>query len=64
MHGFANIVFSSLLQPDLIGWSSLITGYSQRGDYDKALLYFWRPNMEMGKKADLILISTMLKVAA
>ncbi|OMO77478.1 hypothetical protein CCACVL1_14999 [Corchorus capsularis] len=60
----ANIVFNSLLQPDLVAWSSLITGYSQCGDYDQALLYFWRLNMETGKKADSILISSVLEAVA
>ncbi|EOX98064.1 Tetratricopeptide repeat-like superfamily protein, putative [Theobroma cacao] len=60
----ANIVFSSLLQPDVVAWSSLITGYSQCGEYGKALLYFWKLNMEMDKKADPILISAVLEAAA
>ncbi|XP_022716486.1 putative pentatricopeptide repeat-containing protein At1g64310 [Durio zibethinus] len=60
----ANIVFSSLLQPDLVAWSSLITGYSQCGDYDKALFYFRKLNMEKGKRADPILISAVLAATA
>ena len=59
-----NIVFSSLLQPDLVAWSSLITGCSQSGDYDKALFYFRKLNIEKGKKADPILISAVLVAAA
>ncbi|XWS17991.1 hypothetical protein CRYUN_Cryun32bG0003800 [Craigia yunnanensis] len=60
----ANVVFSSLLQPDLVAWSSLITGYSQSGAYDKALFYFRKLNIEKDKKADPILISAVLVAAA
>ncbi|XVF26312.1 hypothetical protein REPUB_Repub14bG0005400 [Reevesia pubescens] len=60
----ANMVFSSLLQPDLVAWSSLISGYSQCENYNKALFYFRKLNMETGKKADHILISAVLAAAA
>lgn len=61
---YANIVFSNLLQPDLVAWSSLITGYSQCGDYYKALFYFRKLTIEKGKKADPILISSVLEAVA
>ncbi|XVE89405.1 hypothetical protein DITRI_Ditri19aG0199000 [Diplodiscus trichospermus] len=60
----ANFVFSSLLQPDLVAWSSLITGYSQCGDYDKALFYFRKLTIEKCRKPDPILISAVLVAAA
>ncbi|KAE8706954.1 Mitochondrial editing factor 21 [Hibiscus syriacus] len=56
----ANTVFCSLLQLDLVAWSSLITGHSQCGDYGKALLYFRKLNMEKGKTIDPILVSVVL----
>lgn len=56
-------VFSSLFKPDLVTWSALITGYSQYGDYEKALYYFRKMHIE-GKKADLILIAGVLVAAA
>lgn len=59
----AHRVFSGLLQPDLVTWSALITGYSQSGDYGKALFFFKNLNME-GKKADSILIASVLAAAA
>ncbi|KAF5743739.1 hypothetical protein HS088_TW08G00326 [Tripterygium wilfordii] len=59
----AHNVLSSLCQPDLVTWSALITGYSQSGDYLQALLLFRSLNME-GKKADHILISSVLTAAA
>ncbi|KAK3228046.1 hypothetical protein Dsin_007908 [Dipteronia sinensis] len=56
-------VLSSLFQPDLVTWSALITGYSEYGDYDKSLYFFRKLNME-GKKADLVLIASLLAAAA
>ncbi|XP_031261434.1 putative pentatricopeptide repeat-containing protein At1g64310 [Pistacia vera] len=56
-------VFSSLFQPDLVTWSALITGYSQYGDYEKALYYFRKMHIE-GKKADPVLIASVLVAAA
>lgn len=52
-------VFCSIFQPDLVIWSTLIAGYSQTGDYLKALFFFRKLNME-GKKADKILIASIL----
>ncbi|KAK4264380.1 hypothetical protein QN277_025566 [Acacia crassicarpa] len=52
-------VFESIFQPDLVTWSALIAGYSQTGDYLKALLFFRELNMK-GEKADTILISSVL----
>ncbi|GMI73178.1 Organelle transcript processing 71 [Hibiscus trionum] len=60
----ANTVFRSLIQPDLVAWSSLITGYCQCGDYEKASFYFRKLNMEKGKTADSILISAVLAATA
>ncbi|KAM5571954.1 putative pentatricopeptide repeat-containing protein [Rosa sericea] len=59
----AHKVFSGLFEPDLVTWSSLITGYSQSGDYEKALFFFKCLNME-GKKADPILIASVLAAAS
>ncbi|XP_065874955.1 putative pentatricopeptide repeat-containing protein At1g64310 [Euphorbia lathyris] len=56
-------VFSSLSQPDLVAWSSLITGYSQSGYYKEALLFYRHMNDE-GKRADPILISSIFVAAA
>ncbi|KAJ0104618.1 hypothetical protein Patl1_18110 [Pistacia atlantica] len=49
--------------PDLVTWSALITGYSQYGDYEKALYYFRKMHIE-GKKADPVLIASVLVAAA
>lgn len=59
----AYLVFSSLLQPDLVTWSALITGYSQSRDFGKALFFFQKLNMQ-GKKPDSILIASILAAAA
>lgn len=59
----AHLVFSSLLQPDLVTWSALITGYSQSGEFGKALFLFQKLNMQ-GKKPDSILIASILAAAA
>ncbi|EEF51941.1 pentatricopeptide repeat-containing protein, putative [Ricinus communis] len=56
-------VFSSLCQPDLVAWSALITGYSQSGDYNKALVFCTNLCGE-GKKADPVLIASVLVAAA
>ncbi|KAM2076038.1 hypothetical protein FF1_038872 [Malus domestica] len=59
----AHRVFSGLFEPDLVTRSALITGFSQSGDYDKALFFFKNLNME-GKKPDSVLIASMLAAAA
>ncbi|KAG6589426.1 putative pentatricopeptide repeat-containing protein, partial [Cucurbita argyrosperma subsp. sororia] len=59
----AYLVFISLIQPDLVTWSALITGYSQSGDFWKALFFFQKLNMQ-GKKPDAILIASILAAAA
>lgn len=59
----AYLVFSSLLQPDLVTWSALITGYSRAGDFRKAMLFFQKLNMQ-GKKMDSILIVSILAATA
>nr|POE95912.1 putative pentatricopeptide repeat-containing protein [Quercus suber] len=56
-------VFSNLSQLDLVTWSALITGYSQSGDYEKALFFFKKLNMQ-GKMADPILIASVLAAVA
>ncbi|KAF2293286.1 hypothetical protein GH714_040661 [Hevea brasiliensis] len=56
-------VFISLCQPDLLAWSALITGYSRYGDHKKAL-FFYRNLSVDGKKADSILIASILVAAA
>lgn len=59
----ASSIFIDFPQPDLVSWSALITGYSQSGDYNKALFYF--RNLTMGgEKADNILIASILASAA
>lgn len=55
-------VFISLCQPDLVAWSALITGYSQSGDHKKALLFYRNLSVE-GKKADTILVASVLAAA-
>jgi pentatricopeptide repeat protein len=55
-------VFCNLFQPDLVTWSALITGYSQSGDYEKALCFFKKLNTE-SKKADPILIVSVVAAA-
>ena len=56
-------VFSNLSQLDLVTWSALITGYSQSGNYEKALFFFKKLNMQ-GKMADPILIASVLAAVA
>ena len=56
-------VFCSILQPDLVTWSALIAGYSQSGEYEKALIFFRKLNMEY-KKADSVLIASVLAAIA
>ncbi|KAF5459941.1 hypothetical protein F2P56_019847 [Juglans regia] len=58
----AHRVFYSLFQPDLVTWSALITGYSHSGDYEKALFFFRKLNVE-GKKADPVLTASVLAAA-
>ncbi|XP_061362972.1 putative pentatricopeptide repeat-containing protein At1g64310 [Gastrolobium bilobum] len=56
-------VFCSIFNPDLVTRSALIAGYSQSGEYDKALLFFRKLNME-NKKADSVLIASVLSSIA
>ncbi|KAF3437499.1 hypothetical protein FNV43_RR20252 [Rhamnella rubrinervis] len=55
--------FCGLIQPDLVTWSALITGYSQSGDTEKAFFLFKELNWD-GKKANSVLIATVLAAAA
>ncbi|KAE9608526.1 putative tetratricopeptide-like helical domain-containing protein [Lupinus albus] len=52
-------VFCSIFQPDLVTWSALIAGYSQSGDDEKALIFFRKLSMQ-NKKADSVLIASVL----
>lgn len=52
-------VFCGIFNPDLVTWSALISGYSQCGEYQKALLFFRKLNMK-SKKLDSVLIATVL----
>nr|XP_043608310.1 putative pentatricopeptide repeat-containing protein At1g64310 [Erigeron canadensis] len=56
-------VFDGLMQPDLVTWSALISGFSQSGEYRNALVSFREMNVE-GRKPDSILIATLLAVTA
>lgn len=56
-------VFNSLVHPDVVTWSSLITGFSQAGDYLKALNFF-RKFIINGGKADPVLIASVLAASA
>ncbi|KAK1363147.1 Pentatricopeptide repeat-containing protein [Heracleum sosnowskyi] len=59
----ARRVFDTFYHPDLVTWSSLITGFSQCGDNKMALVFFRDMNME-GGKADPILIACALAASA
>lgn len=59
----AESVFSSLFQPDLVTWSALISGYSQCGEYWKALHFFRKMNVK-GQRTDPILIASTLAASA
>lgn len=52
-------VFRSLCQPDLVTWSALITGFSQAGEHEKALVFYKNLNLA-GKKPDSVLIASVL----
>ncbi|GFZ07837.1 tetratricopeptide repeat (TPR)-like superfamily protein [Actinidia rufa] len=56
-------VFESLSQPDLVTWSAIITGFAQSGNTEKLLIFFKQMNME-GKKADTILVTSLLAATA
>lgn len=57
----AHKVFNSLLHPDLVTWSALISGFSQSKEYHNALFFFKKMNAG-GKKSDSILIASLLAV--
>lgn len=52
-------VFDSLLQPDLVTWSALITGFSQAGDPVNALIFFTKLLMG-GASVDSVLLASVL----
>ncbi|KAF7124748.1 hypothetical protein RHSIM_Rhsim12G0166900 [Rhododendron simsii] len=56
-------VFGSLSQPDLVTWSALITGFAQSGNSEKSLMFFKKMSAE-GKKADPILLASLLAATA
>ncbi|CAI9115570.1 OLC1v1016498C1 [Oldenlandia corymbosa var. corymbosa] len=56
-------LFSNLSQPDLVTWSSLITGFSLSGEHAVALDFFRDMTME-GKRPDHVLIASALAGAA
>lgn len=56
-------VFSGISQPDLVTWSALLTGYSQSGEHQKALLFF-KKLVLVGKKPDPVLSASVLAAAA
>ncbi|XP_062115735.1 putative pentatricopeptide repeat-containing protein At1g64310 [Humulus lupulus] len=60
---FAYKVFSGILQPDLVTWSALISGYSQSGQHENAHIYFKKFTLS-GKKADSILTASVLAATA
>ncbi|GFP90757.1 putative pentatricopeptide repeat-containing protein at1g64310 [Phtheirospermum japonicum] len=61
---FACTVFDSLFEPDLVSWSSLISGFSQSKDHLKALGYFRKFLIVSGRRADPVLLVTVLAASA
>uniref|UniRef100_A0A7N0TU94 Pentatricopeptide repeat-containing protein n=1 Tax=Kalanchoe fedtschenkoi TaxID=63787 RepID=A0A7N0TU94_KALFE len=59
----ASKLFKSLLQPDLVTRSALITGFSQSGQCEKALCMFREMNLE-AKRADHLLVASVLAACA
>ncbi|CAO2826422.1 unnamed protein product [Amaranthus hypochondriacus] len=55
----AEEVFKGLVEPDIVTWSALITGFTHLGQIHKALLLFRERNMN-GMKADDVLLSSIL----
>ncbi|XP_042479543.1 putative pentatricopeptide repeat-containing protein At1g64310 isoform X2 [Macadamia integrifolia] len=60
----AQRVFSSLSQPDLVVLSALVAGYVQSGKCEEALLLFKEMTYLKDKKADSILIASVLAACA
>ncbi|KAK6148320.1 hypothetical protein DH2020_019232 [Rehmannia glutinosa] len=60
---FARKVFDSLVQPDIVSWSTLIAGFSQAGDHLKALEFF-RKLLMTGRRADPVLLASVLTASA
>lgn len=56
-------VFCSLSWPDLVTWSSLVTGFSENGQHDIALDFF-RKMIFAGMKADAILLTSTLSASS
>ena len=59
----AHQIFNSLSGCDLVLWSSLITGFSQSGECDKALVLFAQM-INVGMKPDPILIASVLSACS
>lgn len=60
---FAFKTFCSLMQPDLVTWSSFITGFSQSRQHKMSLEFFRKMILE-GKQADTVLIASALAASA
>ncbi|GMH01257.1 hypothetical protein Nepgr_003096 [Nepenthes gracilis] len=59
----AHEVFRGLLNPDLVTWTALITGFSQSGDNKNSLAFYREMNMK-DVKADPVLIASALTASA
>ncbi|XP_074315764.1 putative pentatricopeptide repeat-containing protein At1g64310 [Silene latifolia] len=55
----AHKVFCSLSEPDIVTWSSLITGFANSGDISSAFIFFRDRNM-LGMKPDPVLLASIL----
>ncbi|KAL8465554.1 hypothetical protein ACS0TY_034880 [Phlomoides rotata] len=56
-------LFDGLVNPDLVSWSTLIAGFSQGGDHLNALMFF-RELLMSGKRADHVLLASVLASSA
>ncbi|KAL3835229.1 hypothetical protein ACJIZ3_009965 [Penstemon smallii] len=56
-------VFDSLVNPDLVSWSALITGFSLSKDYQNALVFFTKLLLN-GGRPDPILLASVLSASA
>ncbi|XP_010521030.1 PREDICTED: putative pentatricopeptide repeat-containing protein At1g64310 [Tarenaya hassleriana] len=53
-------MFLTVPEPDLVAWSSLITGFSRCMNHKEALFWFSKLNMSCKKKPDCILVACVL----